>query len=137
MKNIFIEKIYKETIQQVLKGIPLIYHKEIKINYKNNLIQSYQKIKVDETNFETKLSNFIPSELSYWKDLPVDNKLSLLIKDQAYDEIVFISNYGLKMAQKKHDEGVSLDSLMAKCYINRIEELLKTVKSFNLETNSL
>lgn len=134
MKTTFINQLYNETIKQVLKGVPYLYQREVKINYKNNLIEKYEDLTIDKSNVNEKLNKFIQFELSYWNNLSIDMKLSHFVKDKAYEEIIFISILGLQLAQKKQDENIAFDQKMATAYVERMNELLRIVKYFNKES---
>ena len=133
MKKKFLDELYLSTIDEVLSGIPYSYQREVKRNYKNNLKDKYEDLDIDNNVFKLKLDKFTKLELSYWKSLTIDMKLSFLVSDKNFEEVVFISLIGLNVALMKDSDAVIFDKNLAISYIKRMDELLRGVKFFNKE----
>jgi len=128
----FINQIYLETLFEVLKNIPEQYREEIEKNYKNSLYEKYYNVVFEEENREKVINYFVNTEISFWKNMNSNLKLSYLIKDVALEKIEYISNLGYKCAKERLDNNILINELEANSYINLMNEHLANVKPFNI-----
>ncbi len=137
-----INKIFNNTISNVLLNIDEKYIEEITIAYKDYLNRLYSNFD-DKGLTDDKLEEvFTKLENSAWTISNQGTKLSILLKDEAFNSIKSISNagykYALQMLENKSNSNNKevlpvISKEISDKNINMMTELLSNVREFNVE----
>lgn len=132
--NSLIKNIYNKISFLIIKNVNEKFHNEILKSYLDYLIECYSEYEFEENNMDLYLDAFIELEISKWEDLSEEEKLILLLKDEALEKIQKISSNGYDHAINKITNSESdgtLDINVANTYIKNLEELLPLVREHN------
>jgi len=112
-KEKLILEIYNRTINDILIGIAEKYKEELCLSYIEYLKKNYLNFDFDlDNNHPDELvSLFVELEKSKWQDITVEEKLSELLSDPAFDNIKYISNTGYKYAKSLLDKKFEASSV--------------------------
>lgn len=128
--NSFIQKMYNNLIDIIIKDIPEEYLDIIKKKYFNYLNNIYSKEKSDK-----KVDVIIEFEKKQWSNLNTNSKLFLFITDDYYERICKLSDEALSFAWKKLiDNNNQLSEKEADNKIKDLKEALFRVKDFNKDS---
>lgn len=140
-QNELINLIYNRTINIILNGIEEQYKDEIKIAYKDYVDKKYSSYNLEGVKKEDVYKFFVDLEVSKWEDISIGNKLSELLKDEALENIRYISNIGFEYAEARINQRkpgdnnsylpATLDETISAQNIDILNNLLSKVRSFN------
>lgn len=138
MVNKLLETIFEKTYYavQVVLGEDDILKKQYYMYLSNkysNLLEEFAVEESDET-VKTIVDSYVEDELRQWENTSRREMLSILDKDSAFEQLIFLSEIAFNDAQKCISTGVHLSD--DKEYKLRLEELascLDAIKPHNIE----
>ena len=125
-----INQVYQRTFNVVVDGFDESEKMIAKNEYLVDLRNKYLELgPITERYFE----RILMLEYNEWKQLPLDMRKQMLLKDNALEEIVNLTGQGQKWAEERVDNNSLISVEIVEKYINRIEELLPLVQEYNRE----
>ena len=138
MMKDFIEKMYNNTINIVLRDFDDNEKQEISQNYYNYLNNIYTELlKDNDYDINELYEMMLNLEKEKWSELQKQEKQVILIEDKNYKEILQISEISKNLVMDRLNYAKIINEDEANKYINAMNELLKDVKLFNLENASI
>ena len=123
-----INQVYQRTFNVVVDGFDENEKLMASNEYLKNLKNKYLDLgPITEKYFE----RILMLEYNEWKELSLNIRKQMLLKDNALEEIINLTGEGQKWAQERVDNNTLISGEIAEKYINRIEELLPLVQEYN------
>lgn len=125
-----VNQIYQKIFNTVVEGFDDSEKSLASIEYLNNLKNKYLELgPITEKYFE----RILMLEYNEWKELSLDVRKHLLLKDNALEEIMNLTGEGYRCAIERLEDNKLMLIENAEKYIKRIEELYPLVKDYNKE----
>ncbi len=139
MNEEVIKKIYDKTKDVVINFVDEELQFLLENAYYEYLVENYGNFDLQEKNIDDVVKIFADLEISKWSNMSIDNRKSELLKDEAFENLRYISNVALKYAEQKvnsrdiNGENMqnTLDEETANKYIEALNTYLPQVQDFN------
>ena len=123
-----INQVYKRTFSIVVDGFDENEKLIARDEYLKELKNKYLELgPITEKYFE----RILMLEYNEWKELSLNIRKQMLLKDNALEEIINLTGQGQKWAMERVDSNTLISSEITEKYINRINQLLPLVQEYN------
>lgn len=137
MINDVLKRVFNNIEPLLLEEIDSIYIEEVKKTYKQNIIDKYFEDYKSFENMDMLYSVIMEFEETFLKNLSINEKKSMFIKDSAFEQILIITNKCLELArERKENNSFCNISIMEECR-KTFDENYPLVKDFNKDLADL
>lgn len=128
-----IDKLAREVFPIVCREIDKKDWEELKKNYQKLLYRRYATIDttLNTEDYESLYESLYESEVEEWSSLSAFIRRSILIKDEALEEILNLSNEAFKLALERYKNKRTLEKEEADATIEKLKSLASQVNEEN------
>ena len=101
MTEQFINGVYNNCINTVLEDIDESMRETVSLAFKDLLLRRYKNTLKPDDDINWAINAVTELEIRVWKRRNADSKLSVLIEDKFFHELIELSNIGFEHAQSK------------------------------------